>query len=745
VSDGFDGLLETKLEAPRARPEWVERTGLVARLTALTPRLLLVEAPAGYGKTTLVAQWRLSLAKRRRFAWITLDAGDNDPGRLWWQVAAALQRACPGFSADDVLAAAATQSRDPTRTLLPLLVSELAKLREPVVLVLDDYDLVTEPACHDQLAFLLPHLPQAVQVVLITRGEPPLPLAELRAAGGLAEIRAPDLPFTPAQAAGLVAAVAGVELSEAELADLADRTEGWPAGIYLAALAARGCPSPRGFLAQFSGDSRFVGDFLADDVLSRQPAGVRQFLLRTSILGRFSAPLCDAVTGSSGSAETIDTLAREGLFVVPLDDTRQWFRYHRLFAQMLRGELARTEPETVLVLHERASGWHRRRGSAAEAVRHAQAAGDVAGVVSLIAAHWSAYVDAGQLATVQGWLAWLGAGNIAASPVAAHCAAWAAALSGDRESLRRWLPAVVAGEGQGALPDGIRSLQSSAALLAGTFGFAGIGPMRAAAATAVTLEPDPASPWHALARASYAAALYWSGDLEAAAVQAKEAASGTGAIALIRMLGHALLALIAVDEGNLADAQGGVHAAQEILAGADPSLREVPQSSLTFTAAGALLARRGQLTDARSKLEHALGLRRRQPDISPWPTLEILLRLAPVRHDLGDRPGAIALAAEARQLLLRSPDGGEAQLARLDRVQRRLGGKVRARSRGAPLTEREAAVLALLRGPLSLREIGQELHVSRNTVKTHTQALYRKLGVTNRHEAVTRGRATERR
>ena len=282
-----------------------------------------------------------------------------------------------------------------------------------------------------------------------------------------------------------------------------------------------------------------------------QPPEVRQFLLRTSILSLFSAPLCEAVTGSAEAAKIIDLLERQNLFVVSLDDTRHWFRYHHLLAQMLRGELARTQPETLLhALHARASAWHRQWGSADEAVRHAHAAGDIAGTIDLIAGNWSAYVDSGQVATVRGWLSLLGDDVVSAHPVAVHSAAWAAALSGDRESLRRWLPLVKAGKHEGALPDGIRSLASSAALLGGTFGFAGIGPMRDAAAEAVALETDPASPWHALARASYAAALYWSGDLDAAAAQAQRAASGNGHFALIRMLGFAILSLIAIDRGQ---------------------------------------------------------------------------------------------------------------------------------------------------------------------------------------------------
>jgi LuxR family maltose regulon positive regulatory protein len=737
----FGAPLETKLHGPEARGEWVVRPQLVSYLAGLVTRLVLVDAPAGFGKTTVVAQWRSSAAETRPFAWISVDPGDNDPGRLWWHVVSAVHRACPKLDADKVLAALRVQVPDFEGTVLPLVVNELAALAEPVVVVLDDYHMITERACHDQIAFLLLHLPSAIQVVLITRVDPPLALARMRAAGDIAEVRAPELRFTPAQAGELVAAVAGFGLSPPDLAELVERTEGWPAGLYLAALMLRGHPSPGDFIRQFTGNSRFVFDFLAEDVLSRQPSEIRQFLARTAILSRFCAPLCDAVTGSANSAGIIDMLKRDNLFIVPLDDSGRWFRYHHLFAQALRHELARTEPGMLPALHERASGWHRQWGSADEAISHAHAAGDVAGVVDLIAGNWYAYVDSGQEATVRGWLSSLGDSLVSAHPLAAHCAAWVAALSGDRRSLRRWLPIVEAAEQEDVLPDGIRSLQSSAALLQGTFGFEGIGPMREAAARAVTLETDPASPWHALARSSYAATLYWCGELETAAAQAQAASSGRGSIALIRMVGFTILSLIAAEQGNLDEAEQQAWTAREIVTTADSDLEGAPQSSLAFTAVGAVSAARGQRTDALAEFERALRIRRKHPGISSWFTLELLLRMAPVLLDAGDRPRAVELLSEARLLLTSSPDGAEVQLARLDQVERRLAGEPPEVLVSEPLTAREATVLRLLRGSLSLREIGLELHLSTNTIKTHTGAIYRKLGVSRRQEAVARGRA----
>ena len=740
----FDAPLETKLHAPMARKEWVKRQELVDYLAGAKARLLLIDAPAGFGKTTLVAQWRSSPSESRSFGWVSLDPGDNDPGRLWRHVVSAVHRARPDFGAEAVLRTLRTRTPDFAGELLPLLVNELAALPEPVVLVLDDYHVIKERSCHDQVAFLLRHLPPAAHVALITRIDPPLPLARLRAAGEIAEIRASQLRFAPAQAAELVAAAAGVELSGPDLADLVDRTEGWAAGLYLAALSLRGHPSPSQFIREFTGNSRFIVDFLAEEVLSRQPAEIRHFLRRTSILSRFCAPLCDAVVGSDNAAEIIDRLERENLFLVPLDDTRQWFRYHRLFAQVLRGELARAEPGLMPALHERASGWYRRSGLVDEAVSHLQAAGDVAGVIDVISRHWSAYVDSGRAATVRGWLNLLGTSTVCADPVAAHCGAWAAAVSGDRESLRHWLPVVEAGSHDGPLPDGVSSLRSSAALLKATFGFEGIGPMLDAAAEAVTLETNPASPWYGLARVSYAAALYWSGDLAAAAEQAKAVTAGIASIAANRLRGFAFLSLIATEQGNLDEAERHARTACQIAGGADVGLGQSPQISLVYAAAAAVSAGRGRLDEARGELERTLQHRRGPFRISPWIDVEIMLRLAPVLFETGDRPGAVALLAETRQLLSSSPDGADALLARLDRLERRLAGPGREVTLTAPptepLTEREVAVLRLLRGSLSLREIGQRLSLSRNTIKTHTRAIYRKLGASTRLDAVARGR-----
>ena len=487
-------LIETKLHAPVARKEWVERQELIDYLAGTRAKLILIDAPAGFGKTTLAAQWRSSAVGGRPFCWISLDRGDDDPSRLWWHVVSALHLACPGFDSEKILRALHAQVPDFDGTVLPMLVNELAALAEPVVLTLDDYHLIKEHRCHDQMTLLLAHLPPSVQVVIITRADPPLELARMRAAGEMAEIRARELRFGVPQAAALIRNVADVELADHDLEDLVVRTEGWPAGLYLAALSMRGHPSPGTFVRQFTGNNRFIVDFLVDDVLSKQPAEVYRFLTRTSILPRFCAPLCDAVTGSADGAAIIELLERENLFVVPLDESREWFRYHHLFAQVLRAQLARTESAVVPVLHERASGWHRASGSPDEAVGHALAAGDVDGATDLIARHYYVYIDSGQIATVRLWLRLLGDEWIATSPLAAHVAAWTEALSGDPHAARRLLPVIEAAGDTGPLPDGMRSFEFSAALLQGTFGFDGLRPMREAGQRAIGLETDTASP-----------------------------------------------------------------------------------------------------------------------------------------------------------------------------------------------------------------------------------------------------------
>jgi LuxR family maltose regulon positive regulatory protein len=371
-----------------------------------------------------------------------------------------------------------------------------------------------------------------------------------------------------------------------------------------------------------------------------------------------------------------------------------------------------------------------------EAISHALAGGDVARAVELMAGCWPTYAGLGRVGTVRGWLQALGDDQVAAHPLAAHCAAWAAALAGDRPAVERWLPVIEAADQPGPLPDGMASLASSAALLRGVHGFGGLSEMRQSASLAAELEKDPGSPWYALARVGLGFSLYLCGEPAAAATALEEAVICESPLPLVQMMALSALSLVAVGQGRLLWAEELVRVAGDLTGRGD--LSETPQAAGAYLAAGALHAAQGHLDQARSELERALRRRRRVPGVSPWPTLEVLLQLAEVLLGHGDRTAA-DLLDEAQALLAALPDGAGAQLARMSRLRQALAG-LAPPALLEPLTDREATVLRLLRGTLSLREIGQELHLSPNTIKTHTRVIYRKLGVNTRRQAVEQGR-----
>jgi len=400
-----DALLATKLHVPGPQPGFVARPRLVQALDdGLARALVLACAPAGFGKTALLADW----VRRggRPVAWLSLDEGDNDPARFWRHVVAALDRVRPGIAgrADPLLGPPAPRSFE---GLVTALINDLAaQPAEDEVLVLDDYHLIDAQPVHEPLEFLLEHLPPGLHLVLASRADPPLPLARLRARGRLAELRTGDLRFTAEEAAALLRESAGPGLPGAAVAALAARTEGWAAGLQLAALSLRGQADPAGFVAAFSGSHRYILDYLTAEVLDLQTEQVREFLLETSVLERLSGGLCDAVTGRDDGQAMLEQVEQAGLFLAPLDEVRGWWRYHHLFADLLRARLRQQQPGRVPVLHRKAAAWCQQHGLADDAVRHALAAGDTAAVARLIEQHFDAtlYLRS-EGATAQRWLA----------------------------------------------------------------------------------------------------------------------------------------------------------------------------------------------------------------------------------------------------------------------------------------------------------------------------------------------------
>src|SRR5262244_575228 len=409
-----DALVATKFHVPRAG--WVPRPRLLAGLAQGIGRGLTVACtPAGFGKTTLLGDW--ARRSRRPVAWLSLDSADNDPARFWRYVAAALERVRPGAAAP-VEALLSGPQRPPLEAVATAVINQLAVVPDAgaVVLVLDDYHLIEAPAVHDSVAFLVERLPPGLRLVLASRTDPPLQLARLRARGQLGELRADDLRFTPGETAAFLREATGLDLPSASVAALQDLTEGWAAGVQLAALSLRGRPDPVGFVATFSGSHRFVLDYLSEEVLARQPSEVVDFLLETSVLERLCGPLCDTVAGRCGSQAVLEGLERASLFVVPLDEERGWWRYHHLFAGLLRARLARERPGRVPGLHRAAAAWHEDHGLADGAIRHALAAGEARWAARLIERHAEEMLWRGEGATLCRWFRALPAEMLRARP-----------------------------------------------------------------------------------------------------------------------------------------------------------------------------------------------------------------------------------------------------------------------------------------------------------------------------------------
>jgi LuxR family transcriptional regulator, maltose regulon positive regulatory protein len=368
-----EGLLATKLYAPHPRANLVTRKRLIERLDAAAgDKLTLVWAPAGSGKTTLLGEWVLRSGSS--VGWLSLDEGDNDPARFFAYLVAALRTVEPNIGADET--SPLRPSHPPTRALMTALVNEVAAAPRDLALVLDDYHLIEDEAVHATLAFLLEHLPPQMHLVIASRTEPPLPLARLLARGHLTQFTAQDLRFTPEETASFLNEAMGSDLPVGAITALNQRTEGWIAGLQLAALSMKGRKDVSGFVSAFAGTNRHVFDYLAEEVLDRQTEEARTFLVWTSILDRLSGPLCDAVTGQKQGQTMLEMLERMNLLIVPLDDRRRWYRYHHLFSDFLRERLRRESAALVSELHRRAGAWLEEHGTRSEAVGHALAAGD---------------------------------------------------------------------------------------------------------------------------------------------------------------------------------------------------------------------------------------------------------------------------------------------------------------------------------------------------------------------------------
>ena len=658
AGSGPDVLLATKLHVPRPRPGFVPRPRLAGALDeGLARRLILVCAPAGSGKTTLLAGWAAS--GNRPVAWLSLDAADNDPVRLWRHVVAALDRARPGI-AERVGPLLGPPAPPSFEGLVTALINELAAQRGDgeVLLVLDDYHLIDAQPVHVSLGFVLEHLPPGLHLVLASRSDPPLSLARLRAGGQLAELRAADLRFTAEEASALLRESAGADLPAAAVAALAARTEGWVAGLQLAALSLRGQADPAGFVAAFSGSHRYVLDYLAEEVLDRQQEELRTFLLETSLLERLSGGLCDAVTGRDGSQAMLERVEQAGLFLVPLDEVRGWWRYHHLFADLLRARLQQQRPGRVADLHRAAAAWCEEHGLADDAVRHALAAGDTTWAARLVERNVETLLGRSEGATLRRWLSALPAESVRDRPRLCLARAYGAAMGFQVEALEALLDdaerafAVSGDEPYEAsagrpvsslanVPAGIAFLR---AVLARLRGGAALASDYNRQALAQLGEDD----WlmRYLVRWNQAAA-DWLGGRPGLAERGL-----TEVLAELRAAGQFFAGFLAMrvcyDLGEVQRAQGNLDAA---LATCRQALEEAGESSQTAITGPAhvglaqVLYERGELTAA---LDHATrGVTLCQQLTFTQSLATGLAVVARIRHAQGDAAGALAAMGEA--------------------------------------------------------------------------------------------------
>jgi LuxR family maltose regulon positive regulatory protein len=731
----FD-LVASNLHRPLIRPGTVRRSSLVERLARCGPcPVVSVVAPAGYGKTTLLSQW----AERdgRAFAWVSVDEADNDPKVLLSYVAEALDAVEP--IGERVFAALASPASSVPGSVVPRLGSAFSSMTSPVVLVLDDVHLLRNVECRAALAVLADHVPDGSHLAFAGRAQPPLQVARLRAEGKILEIGPNDLAFACEEASSLLRE-AGVALGDDEVAELHQRTEGWPAGLYLAALYLREGGPFAGAAVSFGGDDRLVSEYMESEFLSRISLRQRAFLTRTAVLERICGPLCDAVLQVSGSAAVLADLAGSNVLLVPLDRRGEWYRYHHLFRDMLLAELGRREPGLMPVLQRRAASWYLDNSMPEEALEYCMAAGDVDGAARLVGPLTVSAYRQGRVTTIQQWHGWLeDRGGIERHPMAAVLASFFSALTGRPADAERWADAVDRWQyGDPARPDD-PSAEAWATMVRAALCRRGVERMRADADEAVrrfAAESFP-TPTPALMQGI---ARILCGDPDGGDASLKDAVSigeqvGSPEDVAVALCERSLVAMARSQwdrAGALADQ------ARTVLrrAGIEESFATALICALRARAA----MHRGDVPAARRELLSAQHLRPLLTSAVPYLAVQARLELARVHLALADPVGARTLMREVDDLLRRRPGLGTL-VGQATAMRAQLSRDRGSSSPGASaLTAAELRLLPLLSTHLSFPQIAEEMSLSRHTIKSQAMSIYRKLGTPSRSQAVARSR-----
>jgi LuxR family maltose regulon positive regulatory protein len=739
--------VRTKLLVPELRRGQVTRLELIRALEAgRAGSLTLVSAPTGFGKTSALAAW--AAASPARFAWLSLDEGDDEPIRFWSYVVAAIERAAP-----EVPGTAARRVRAPgvsvADEVLPVLVNTLAAVKQSLVVVLDDFHVVTDPAIHAGIGYVVDRLGQGVHLVLAGQQDPPLRLARLRARGQLREVRAQQLRFSDDEAAALLNGKQELQLAPAQLAEVQDRTEGWVAGLHLVALSLRGAGDREDVMARMPVGDRFLVEYLWEEVAVHQAPETRQFLIDTAVLERLSGPLCDAVAERTDSAAMLAELERSNLFVVPLDAERRWYRYHHLFRETLLDQLERQAPDSIADLHRRASAWFAERGDLRGAIEHAIQAGDTHIAADTLRRTWLSLYSDGEATAALGWIDRLPRSTVAAYPELALARAGMARAMGRLEDVEDWLAVA-----ERAAEDE-RSDERRRDLLAGVarqrammrLARADVGEAVRLGRRAVELRPagSPEAPSD-----SYflAVCLFWTGATTETEERLRDYLDVTpsGEQDVRRVFAMALLAEAHARRGELDVAERLVE--ESLSTGEKRGLNEHPPTELAHAVAAMIMLERGEIERAEERLEHAATLARRGGD-----AIEIahaLLWLGRCRARAGDIAGAADALSAAQAQLAGARVPAFVELIRgLEQEIREAPAEPAAEPASASadgelrLSAAELRVLELLPSDLSYREIAARLYLSLNTVRTHSQRIRRKLGASTRDEAVSAARRLE--
>ena len=727
----FD-LVASKLRRPLIRPGAVCRPSLIERLAGGAPHpVVSVVAPSGYGKTTLLAQW----AKRngQSFAWVSVDEGDNDPKVLLSYVAEALGAVEP--IDERVFDALAYRGSSVPGSVVRRLGAAFAAMSSPVVLVLDDVHVLRDREGRAALSVLADHVPSGSRLVFSGRAGPPLRIARLRAEGKITEIGRDDLSLTAGEASSLLRN-AGLTLGEQDVAALHQRTEGWPAGLYLAALYLREGGPLASAAVSFGGDDRLVSEYMESEFLGRISRRQRAFLTRTAVLERMCGPLCDAVLGQAGSAAVLADLERSNLLLVPLDRRGEWYRYHHLFRDMLLAELHRLEPGLMPVLYRRAAQWHEDNGARGEALEYWMKAGDVGATARLAAALTLPTFMRGRAATVERWFGWLEEhGAMEDHTAVAVLAAMAPAMTGRPADAER--RAGAAERGAVAVPGGSSSIDPRLALLRALLCRDGADQMRADAELAAKAMAA-GSLWRASALLFLGMAYLMTGDPDRADVifedQVVEVQAAGGTIGACIALSQRSLLAIARGAWDL----GERHLSQARAMARDTSIEDYAVVTIMHAAAARMALHQADRPGAGAELTRAQRLRPALTYAVPHLAVQARTELTKVHLALGDLAGARTLMREAEDILRRRPGlgvlAGQAGELRAELAHAR-GSSVPGAS---ALTTAELRLLPLLTTHLSFPEIAAEMFLSRNTVKSTVNSIYRKLGTSSRSQAVAR-------